>query len=447
MQPPPQPVSCSRAALFISAPASGHGKTTVTAALARLYRRDGKRVQVFKTGPDFLDPMVLAQASGQPVHNLDLWLGGEDHCRRQVALAAAQSDVVLVEGVMGLYDGEPSSADLAQALGMPVMAVINARGMGQTIGALAQGLVAYRPELKFAGVLANGVASPRHAQMLRQGLQNARPPLPLLTGLQRDTQFSLPERHLGLVAAAEIADLDARLDALADRLASTPLAKLPEPVEFGVPPSERQFPRLLEGRTIAVARDLAFSFIYAANLDLLEQMGAQLVFFSPLANQALPACDAVWLPGGYPELYLDQLQASRTTQDQLRAFAAAGKPIYAECGGMLYLLENLIGQDGKSGRLCGVLPGQATVQPRLQGLGYQSLSLNLPGAIGEHLRCHTFHYSRAVVGAQFMARGERLFDSSEGEVVYRRDKVTASYLHAWFRSAPRTVAALFGASA
>jgi len=431
-------------ALFISAPASGHGKTTITAALARMYRQQGKRVRVFKTGPDFLDPLVLEQASGQPVTNLDLWMGGEDHCRRQVALAASQSDVLLVEGVMGLYDGDPSSADLAQLLGIPVIAVINARGMGQTVGALAQGLMAYRPELKFAGVLANGVASPRHAQMLRQGLANARPSVPLLTGLQRDMQFALPERHLGLVAAPEIADLDARLDAVAERMASTALANLPAPVEFGAPPPERAFPRLLEGRTIAVARDLAFSFIYTANIELLQQMGAQVVFFSPLADEALPACDAVWLPGGYPELYLARLQAAQRIQSDLRAHAEAGRALYAECGGMLFLLETIVGQDGESGQMCGILPGQATVQKRLQGLGYQTLSLNLPGAVGEHLRCHTFHYSRAVVGAPFVGRGERLFDSSEGEVVYRRGQVTASYLHAYFRSAPRTVAALFG---
>lgn len=431
-------------ALFISAPASGHGKTTITAALARMYRRQGKRVRVFKTGPDFLDPMVLEQASGQPVSNLDLWLGGEDHCRRQVALAASQSDVLLVEGVMGLYDGEPSSADLAQLLGIPVIAVINARGMGQTVGALAQGLMAYRPELKFAGVLANGAASPRHAQMLRQGLANARPAVPLLAGLQRDMQFALPERHLGLVAAPEIADLDARLDAVAERMASTALAQLPAPVDFGLAPAEREVAPLLQGKTIAVARDAAFSFIYTANLALLQQMGATLVFFSPLADTALPACDAVWLPGGYPELYLPQLQAAQRIQSDLRAHAAAGKPLYAECGGMLFLLQTVVAQDGSSGSLCGILPGQATVQKRLQGLGYQTLSLNLPGAIGEHLRCHTFHYSRAVVGAPFAGRGERLFDSSEGEVVYRQGQVTASYLHAYFRSAPRTVAALFG---
>ena len=431
-------------ALFISAPASGHGKTTITAALARLYRRQGKRVRVFKTGPDFLDPMVLEQASGQPVVNLDLWLGGEDHCRRQVALAAAESDVLLVEGVMGLFDGEPSSADLAQLLGIPIVAVINARGMGQTIGALAQGMLAYRPELQFAGVLANGVASPRHAQMLRQGLQNARPSVPLLTGLQRDMQFALPERHLGLVAAPEIADLDARLDAVAERMSSTSLANLPAEVDFGTPPPERAFPRLLEGKTIAVARDLAFSFIYTANLDLLAQMGAAVAFFSPLADEPLPECDAVWLPGGYPELHLPALQAAQRTRSSLRAHAEAGKSLYAECGGMLFLLETVIAGDGSSGQLCGILPGQATVQPRLQGLGYQTLKLNLLGAVGEHLRCHTFHYSRAVVGAEFIARGERLFDSSEGEVVYRRGQVTASYLHAYFRSAPRTVAALFG---
>jgi cobyrinic acid a,c-diamide synthase len=227
-------------------------------------------------------------------------------------------------------------------------------------------------------------------------------------------------------------------------MSSTSLATLPDPVDFGTPPPERDFPRLLAGKTIAVARDLAFSFIYTANLELLQQMGASLAFFSPLADDPLPPCDAVWLPGGYPELYLATLQAAQVTQSGLRAHAAAGKPLYAECGGMLFLLDSIVGQDGSSGQMCGVLPGQATVQPRLQGLGYQTLKLNLPGAVGEHLRCHTFHYSRAVVGAQFMARGERLFDSSEGEVVYRQQQVTASYLHAYFRSAPRTVAALLG---
>ena len=289
------PAICPMA--LISAPASGQGKTTITAALARHYKRQGKRVTLFKTGPDFLDPMILARATGVPVFQLDLFMGGASHCRALLHRAALDSDVVLIEGVMGLFDGVPSSADLAILFGIPVIGVIDASGMVGTFGALVHGLATYRDGLAFAGAIANNVAGPRHTEMLRAGMPDG---ISLIASLPRMTDIALPHRHLGLVQADEIAALDRKIDLAAEELGNSLGAELPS-VEI-CPPSDSppSPPRLLDGRRIAVARDAAFSFLYAANLDLLQAMGASLVNFSPLSDDALPDCDAVYLPGGYP---------------------------------------------------------------------------------------------------------------------------------------------------
>ena len=287
-------------ALFISAPASHQGKTTVTAALARHHARLGRRVRVFKTGPDFLDPMILERASGSPVYSLHLWMVGVDACRGLLADAARDADLILIEGVMGLFDGTPSSADLATAFGVPVLAVIGAHGMAQTFGALAFGLARYRPGLPFHGVLANRVASARHAQMLGEAIPEG---LRFCGHLSNADDIALPDRHLGLTQAAEISDLDARLDRAADAIGKTALADLPPVVQFedqALP----EAPLLLEGVHIAMARDAAFSFVYPANVDLLRAMGARVSTFSPLANEPVPdGADALYLPGGYPELH------------------------------------------------------------------------------------------------------------------------------------------------
>ena len=301
-------VTC--AAVLVAAPASGQGKTTVAAALARLHVRQGRRVRAFKCGPDFLDPHWLALATGAPVHSLDLWMTGEADCRARLHAAACEADLVIVEGVMGLFDGTPSAAELAERLGLPVLAVIDAQAMTGTFGALAYGLQNFRPGLPWAGVLANRVAGERHADMLKDAL---REPGDWLGALPRSADFALPERHLGLVGAAELGDAMVRLDAAADVLAATPLGQrapgqLPQ-VRFEPAPTAPVAP-LLAGRTIAIARDTAFSFIYPANLEVLEALGARLAFFSPLADEPLPPCDAAWLPGGYPELHAAVLSAS-----------------------------------------------------------------------------------------------------------------------------------------
>ena len=420
-------------ALLISAPASGQGKTTVTAALARFYRRRGHRVRTFKTGPDFLDPMILEQASGSLVYQLDLWMGGEDHCRELLYRAATDADLILIEGVMGLYDGVPSSADLAVRFGIPILAVIDGGAMAQTFGAVAHGLATYRKDLPFAGVLANCVAGERHYRMLAESLS---PGSTCFGWLARDADITLPDRHLGLVQAAEIGDLETRIERAATALVMADEA-LPTPIEFS-PVTPTSLPRVLAGIRIACARDAAFSFVYRANLDTLRTLGAELRFFSPLIDNTLPDADALYLPGGYPELHLGELQNNRAMRAAIRAHHDRGKPIVAECGGMLYLLESLADVNGQRAEMTGLLRGHATMQRRLTALALQQVAL----PEGE-LRGHTFHHSRLDTEALPIARGQCPNGGATAEAVYRVGRLTASYVHAYFPSNPEAAARLF----
>lgn len=425
-------------ALLVAAVASGQGKTTVTAALARKLARMGKRVRVFKCGPDFIDPMLLERASGAPVRSLDLWMVGRDLCRDQLAQAAAEADVILIEGVMGLYDGTPSSADLAREFGVPVMAVIDASAMAQTAGALVHGLRDYGP-VEMAGVIANRVASEGHAKMVAASLRD----IPLFATLPRQAR-SLPERHLGLVLPGEVGDIETLLDNLADQLMFDQTAwEQLRPVRIEIPPAPAApIPELLAGRTIAVARDPAFMFIYPANLDILRSLGATLKFFSPLADDAVPAeADAIYLPGGYPELHAEALSQAAAWQASIRAAHAAGLPIVAECGGMMALADTLADQSGAVWPMAGLLQGAVAMQPRLAGLGSQGL----PTAQGV-LRGHTFHYSKLETAVPAAAYTVKHPSAIQGEAWYRVGSLTASYFHAYFPSNPAAVAALFSRS-
>ena len=421
-------VSCP--ALLIAGCASGQGKTTVTAALARHHARMGRRVRVFKAGPDFIDPTILEAASGAPVYNIDCWMIGTEDSRALLAAAARDADLILVEGAMGLHDGEPSAADLAVTFDLPVAAVIDAGAMAQTFGAVAKGLKEYRA-VPFAGVIANRVAGAGHARILVASLP---PDIMLLAALPQAAR-SLPERHLGLVQADELAGLTSMLDALADLVGASAYTALPPAVKF-TPYATPAAPQLLAGRRVAVARDAAFSFLYRANIDCLTAMGAELIFFSPVADDAVPAADALYLPGGYPELHAAQLARNRRWQDSIRAFAAAGRPLLAECGGMMVLFDTLTTLDGTAHAMAGLLPGKVTMRERLGALGLQSLALPQ----GE-LRGHSFHYSLLDTPLEPVWRctPRRL---GTGECVFRRGAITASYLHAYFPSNPVAVAAL-----
>ncbi len=420
-------------ALLISAPASGQGKTTVTAALARHFRQQGKVVRVFKTGPDFIDPMILEQASGHPVYQLDLWMVGEEECRQRLVEAANTADLILIEGVMGLFDGKPSSADLAELFGIPVLVVIDSKGMAQTFGAVAHGLSSYRPGLKFSGVLANRVASENHADMLAMSL-------PKDSGrfayMAKNESLNLPSRHLGLLQANEISDLDSRLDMAAAALHIPDLEQLASEVNFEAS-VKTELPPFLKGVRIGIARDEAFSFIYAANLECLTEMGAELHYFSPLHDTELPDIDSLWFPGGYPELHAKQLAANQAMKNAISAHHLVGKPILAECGGMLYLNKSLQTLDEQCYAMAGLLSGQAIMQSRLGGLGMQSAPLSE----GE-LRGHTFHYSHLETVLEPVAHGVKQRNGQVGEAIYRQQRLMASYIHLYFPSNPMVVAQL-----
>ncbi|AIL60515.1 cobyrinate a,c-diamide synthase [Pseudomonas alkylphenolica] len=420
-------------AVLIAAPASGQGKTTVTAALARLHRNLGRKVRVFKCGPDFLDPMILERASGAPVYQLDLWMVGEQESRRLLWEAASDADLILIEGVMGLFDGTPSSADLARHFNVPVLAVIDGTAMAQTFGALALGLARYQPDLPFAGVLANRVGTLRHAQLLEGSLTEG---LRWYGGLSRETGIELPSRHLGLVQASELNDLDVRLDAAAAALGASCESSLPPAVAFAAPTVEVIEP-LLDGVTIAVARDEAFAFTYGANLDLLRAMGAELSFFSPLHDHTLPQADSLYLPGGYPELHHQALAANTAMLAAIRSHHQAGKPVLAECGGMLYLLEALTDVAGERAELLGLLEGEAVMQKRLAALALQAVEL--PEGT---LRGHTYHHSLTTTSLEPIARGHSPNGGRGAEAVYRCGRLTASYVHFYFASNPHAAAAL-----
>lgn len=422
-------VSCP--AMLVAAPASGQGKTLVNAALVRRQRRLGRRVRVFKTGPDFLDPMVLEVASGLPVDNLDLQLVGAKGCARRLADAAAHADLIVVEGVMGLHDGSPSSAELAAAFGLPVLLVIDAAAMAQTFGAVALGLARYARNTVVHGVVANRVGGSGHAAMLRDALPGG---LRWIGHLPACAAATLPERHLGLVQATEIADLERRIDAAADALCVDDT--LPAPIRFDAPDARPSQP-LLRGRCIAVARDAAFSFIYPANIELLRELGAELAFFSPLRDVTLPRCDALWLPGGYPELHLGALAGNHGMRAAIAAHHAAGRPTLAECGGMLYLCESLRGTAGDGAPMVGLLPATAALGPRLAALGQQSVAL----PAGE-LRGHTFHHSTLDTALPAWRRATTA-SGAPGEAIFRVGALTASYVHFYFPSNPQAAAWLF----
>ena len=425
-------------ALFLTAPASGQGKTTVTAALARMLKRQGKTVRVFKTGPDFLDPQILAQASGEHVEQLDLWMAGENYCRYQFYQAAKDADLIIVEGAMGMFDGEPSSADLAATFNIPMAIVMDVKGMAQTAAAIAIGLANYRDDVHVAGLIANSCSTERHRQLIEDALPES---LPLLATLARSELVALPERHLGLVQASEVRDeLEQRFEAGADWLVEAGLENILERfanVEFKfaeLPIAEAY----LKNKVIAVAKDEAFSFIYQANLLILQELGAEVRFFSPLHDAVIPSADALWLPGGYPELHAEKLAANFSMLNSMKDFSDAKKPILAECGGFLYCLEDLTDLNDDTHVMANILAGQGAMKGKRGCQGMQT-ALFPEGEV----RAHAHHRSRSFNLPEALSHGRRQRHPAPGEAIYRHNNLNASYLHLFFPSNPQTISCLF----
>ena len=436
-------VSKDAKGLIIAAASSGSGKTTVTLALLALLKRRGVAVASCKVGPDYIDPAFHARATGRPCFNLDGWAMRPATLARLVRQAAQDAELLIVEGVMGLFDGAPSdallapgsTAEIAALTQLPVVLVLRAKGIGATAAALLQGLKQHHRDVRIAGIIFNEVGSDRHRAMLAQAAMRA--DLPVLGYLPAFADIALPSRHLGLVQAAEHVAFDRYLDRLAehfgphlDLAALSALARAPNIAEtkstLAIPPL---------GQRIAVADDVAFGFSYAATLLGWRDAGAEIARFSPLADQAPDeAADAIFLPGGYPELHAGRLAANRNFMEGLRRAARKGTAIYGECGGYMTLGEGLIDADGERHAMAGLLPVVTSFAKRKLHLGYRQgrlLAQTPLGAVGRVFRGHEFHYASVVSEGA----GEQLFAVEDatcrdlGSQGRRQGSVFGSFLH------------------
>lgn len=424
---------------------SGSGKTTLAAALLRALRRRGIDVAPFKCGPDYIDPSFHRQAAGRASFNLDPCFHAGAALRSAFARSAATADAAVVEGVMGLFDGTcpgtraGSSAEIAARLGLPVVLVVNARGISGSIAPLVKGFCEWDPEVRIVGVIADFTGSARHGQLLADALRTAGLP-PLLGRFDRNEAWRLPERHLGLTTGT----LD---DALLDRMADAAeesidldrlleLARIPRPAAVVSVAAQAT-----SGLRLGVAQDEAFHFYYEENFELLRERGVELVFFSPLHDRDLPPeLDGLWFGGGYPELFAETLAENDAMLDAVRSFAASGRVVWGECGGFLYLLDGLTGFDGVRYPMLGLLPGEGKMHSRLSALGYReavTAADGLFGPAGTRIQGHEFHYSSAELpaGTQPFFHARTLHgETSEAGSVHNR--IAGSYLHLHFASNP-----------
>ncbi len=442
--------------IVVAGTSSGAGKTTVACGLIGALRARGLTVQGFKVGPDYIDPSHHALASGRPGRNLDAFLSGPERIAPLVRHGSRGADIAVIEGVMGLFDGASgrgelaSTAHVAKLLGAPVVLVLDAAAMARSAAAMVHGFRTFDPEVEVAGVIFNKVGSDIHEQLLREAVEGSG--LPVLGALRRDERIVTPERHLGLVPVDERErDARAALDALAEAMERYADLDAVERLARAAPdiPGEAWSPEAASpagpGTRIAIARGAAFSFHYEENLELLRAAGAELVGFDPLRDEALPeGAGALVLAGGFPEVFGGELAENTALKAQVAAFAAAGHPVLAECGGLLYLCDEL---DGHA--MCGVLPGRATMTGRLT-LGYREAvaATATPWLeAGAAVRGHEFHYSRVepADGAAHPAwrLSARTLERLEGVV---RGGVQAGYLHVHWAAFPE-VAHAFARSA
>jgi len=435
---------------------SGAGKTSVTLGLVRALRRRGLTVQPFKAGPDFIDPglhtAAVATAGAPPriSRNLDTWLLSPATVLELFARAAEGADAAVIEGVMGLYDGvdgrsdSGSTAEVAKLLRAPVILVLDASGSVRSAAATAMGFLRYDPEVTMAGVIADRVGGSRHARWLQEALQTAG--VPLLGVLPWDDRLRLPERHLGLVPAAE-RSADDIIDALADAVeASVDVGALLRAARQAPPlvvPGPVCFPPLPVAQTVSIglARDEAFSFYYQDGLELLESRGARLMPFSPMHDRNLPPVDGLYLGGGFPELHARALSGNVTMRSQIKDAAVSGMPVYAECGGMMYLADALVDGRGEEYPMAGVIPVTARLQATMAAIGYVTLTAAADTLLlkkGEAVRGHEFHFSTVTPAGpmQFGLTSEGGRGIAGGRDGICTPTLLASYTHLHFASRP-----------
>jgi len=461
--------------IVIAGTHSGCGKTTVTLGMLAALKKKGLRVQQFKAGPDFIDSGLHRLITGRPSRNLDLWMCGESYVRKSFHVTSRDADVSVIEGVMGLYDGILSTASLADKLGLPVILVVDAYGLAESAGAMVKGFAGYakgtppltpllakegtgemNSGITFAGVIFNRVASENHYKRLKDSVVD----MPVLGYLPRDPGFEILHRHLGLTVAEESPISDENLRRLSDAvLQYIDVDSIVRSSKFGVRKNYRQKDQCCSSPAtcrssrpiIAVAYDRAFCFYYEDNLDLLKNEGAEIVFFSPLSDSGIPdGADAVYIGGGYPELYAKELSQNRSMLRSIRDWAYGDKPLYAECGGLMYLSQGIYDFEGTLFPMAGIYPFETQMKKGRSKLGYREICLNedcLLGKKGEQLRGHEFHYSEIIPPHPPLVKGGRggfsevysVKDSNgktTGNEGYRFRNTLASYIHIHFGSNP-----------
>jgi len=442
---------------------SGVGKTTISIALMAAFKKRGLNIQPFKVGPDYIDPAYHEKVTGTPSINLDSWLLSESFIRETFHRHASGQDAAIVEGVMGLFDGFSgteeigSSAHIAKIINLPVILVIDAYAMVRSAAALAKGFASLDPELEVVGVIFNRVASPQHFQWLKDAVQKWAG-MHVFGYLPNNPALKIPERHLGLTSVREQNLPDGFVDRLVqtaeqfidiDQILNLPLSQTPRSGAWQSKSSEiASIPLSMLSRhdkpiRIGVAYDRAFCFYYHDNFNLLKSAGAELVFFSPVSGDFLPdALDSLYLGGGFPELFAYELAEAEQLKNQIRLFAAEGKPVYAECGGLMFLMEELVDTKGISYPMTGVIPGRVVMAEKLQACGYRevkALTDSILAQKGEILKGHEFHWSRT----EGIPIEKTAYEFQNQPMGYAEHGVLASYLHLHFGTNPHWIETWF----
>ncbi len=436
--------------ILISGTGSGAGKTTLVLGLTKALQARGLKVSVFKCGPDYLDPTYHSYTTGKTCQNLDGWLMGKETVLSTFLETSKESDIAIIEGVMGLFDGHSpnsetgSTAEIAKWLQAPVLVLIDASGMAGTIAAIASGIKQYDPTLNVEGFIANFVGSLGHLSILKSALT----PLPLLGGFPKSYEQSFPERHLGLHSATKeilneerltfwqnLTETWLNLDQILDLAKNAPALFRENNAETDFKEPECK---------IGVAYDQAFHFYYEENLRKLREAGAELIFFSPMEDKYLPAVNGLYIGGGYPELHANVLSQNKTLLEEIRNFAKTGAPIYAECGGLMYLSQEIQDLEGNSFPMLGLVPGKTVMGPKLKALGYVEVHTEKSTILGEagiRFRGHQFRYSDLILEKEEEESGKifsykirkRKADQTTNEG-YTIGNILASYVHAHWAS-------------
>ncbi|KUO49747.1 MAG: cobyrinic acid a,c-diamide synthase [Desulfitibacter sp. BRH_c19] len=435
--------------LMIAGVQSGVGKTTVTLGLLSALKRRGIRVQPFKVGPDYIDTGLHYHAAGLKSHNLDSWMGSEEVVKSIFIKNAQEAELAIIEGVMGLFDGakgerlKGSSAHVALTLGVPVVLVVNVKGMARSCVALVKGYKEYVQGLNLKGVILNNAGSAYYKTVLTAALQEELG-VKVLGCLSRNNKITMPERHLGLLPAEENSELNYAINLMADLVEQEvdidgllEIAKNAGPMEF-----KWTGQKLYKNVTIGVAKDQAFTFYYQDSLDYLQELGAKLVYFSPLKDSSIPDVDGLYIGGGFPEIFIKELSENQAMINSLHNADKRSLPIFAECGGFMYLTKKVVDFEGNSWPGVGLIPAQVKMTNRLAALGYvkaTALKKSIFAEVGDEVKGHEFHYS-AMSG---IGEGDSAFSLVGGKGAdlrrdgYAKENLMASYVHLHLRSNPK----------